>query len=499
MDQARDYQANSIISIRECFLSGFMKVLLWLATGGGKTWVFCRMIKDAHSRGKTAIVIVRGRKLVDQASKRLAREGVPHGVLMAKHWNYRPTLPVQVCSIDTLIARKIFPPADLIVIDEAHLATSDGYKEFLKHYPKAYVVAVTATPYPEKGNLRHVADTIVKPTSMQGLIDDGYLVRFRYFGSEAPDLSEVKVSSTTKDYVSEDLENVMSEAKLTGNIVQHWIDVAYNLPTICFAVNITHSMLLVQRFKERGIAAEHCDADTSDAEREEIIKRVEQGITKIIVNVGIMCTGVDIPCLGAVILARPTKSLNLYIQQAGRGTRPVYEDGFDLSTREGRLSAIAASFKPNCILLDHAGNIEEHGLPTDEPDVDLDGKKKRSISRESKMCKNCFAIYRAPLCPECGIAPLERDTEVNLAESNGKLVELKDIEIDPIKRALKEYKKEASDRKRKPAWVYHKMVDKFGFEKAKPYLPAYFIEKYETSREAEAIFSNSRFKGFGDF
>src|SRR6266567_2858736 len=99
-DDSRDYQTKGMDLIRNEFMKGNRKVLLWLATGGGKTFVFCRMIKDAVAKNKKAIIVVRGRKLVDQASKRLTREHVQHGVHMANHWNYRPTLPVQVCSID---------------------------------------------------------------------------------------------------------------------------------------------------------------------------------------------------------------------------------------------------------------------------------------------------------------------------------------------------------------------------------------------------------------
>lgn len=497
-DQARDYQDLAITEIKAQFLQGIMKVLLWLATGGGKTFIFCKMVKEASLRGKKAIVVVRGRKLVDQASKRLTREGVPHGVFMAKHWNYRPTLPIQVCSIDTLLARGIFPEADLVIIDEAHLATSPGYHEFVSHYPNARFVSVTATPYPEKGTLQHIAQTIVKPTSMVKLIDDGYLVDFRYFGAEHLDLSGVKISSTTKDYIAEDLEKVMVQGQLTGNIISHWKEVVKDLPTICFAVNISHSKYLVERFIEAGIPAAHCDADTPEEEREELIKKLESGEIKILSNVGILCTGVDIPSLGAIIGARPTKSFNLFIQMCGRLTRPIYAAGFDLSTAEGRKAAIAASKKPKGILLDHAGNLGEgaHGFPTDEPDVDLSGKRKLKILRESKTCKKCFCVYREPRCPECGEEAPERSSTVVLEESDDKLREIVQVELDPVKRAHKAFLKEAKETGKKPTWAHYKVVDKFGFEKCLHVLPEWFADKYKKEREASNLFVNSPFKGF---
>ena len=150
------------------------------------------MVKAAVEKKRNAVILVRGRKLVDQASQRLFRENVTHGVLMAGHWNYKPTMPVQVCSVDTLIARKLRPKADLIIIDEAHLAISDGYREVIADYPDAFIVAVTATPYVDK-SLTHVAQTVVHPISMNELIEQGFLVPFRYFAPSTPELDRKSV------------------------------------------------------------------------------------------------------------------------------------------------------------------------------------------------------------------------------------------------------------------------------------------------------------------
>lgn len=414
------------------------------------------MVKQCSERRKRALVVVRGRKLVSQASERLLREGVQHGVYMSGHYNYRPGMPIQVCSIDTLMARGARPEADLIIIDEAHLATSQGYKEFLAQYPDAFVVAVTATPYVD-GGLRHVADSVVHPITMQGLIELGFLVPFRYFAPTTPDLTDVKISRSTKDYVSDQLEGAMVSGQLTGKIVDHWKKIASDRPTICFAVNIHHSKILVKNFNDSGVRAEHCDAESTDEERNAVIKRLESGETKVVCNVGIFCTGVDIPSLGAIVMARPTQSKNLFIQQAGRGTRPFTQ-------------------KDNCILLDHAGNISRHGLPTDELDVDLDGKEKKKAAREFKICKECFAIYVGSKCPECGTEPPPAP-EIEIAETDDQLQELVNVEIDPVLRLYNSLKKEAKSKGRKPAWAMYKLVDKFGFDLASPHLPEWFRNK----------------------
>ncbi len=480
----RDYQEKAVAEIRKEFTSGNRKVLLRLATGSGKTVIFSHMIKTAAERGLHAAVIVRGRKLVDQASRRLARESVPHGVMMANHWRNRPHEKIQVISIDTAISRNLRPKVDLLIIDECHLATSEGYKRFLSDYPEAFVVAVTATPYVEKG-LRHVANKIVHPITMLDLIAQGYLVPFRYFAPSEPDLRNVKVSSSTKDYVNAELGEVMGTSVLTGKVIDHWIKIAQGLPTICFCVNIKHSKMMVEKFLSAGIAAEHCDADSTDNERDQTIRRLESGETKVVCNVGIFCTGIDIVSLGAIIMARPTKSKNLFIQQAGRGTR-IFEG------------------KENCILLDHSGNLHRHGFPTDEPEVDLDGKEKHTNKKEAKLCKECFAYYRGVQCPECGAEPkaVER---VEIEETDDELKEIAQ-ETDLILRELKKLQLEAKNKGRKQAWAFYRLVELYG-SNAMPYIPSWFKNIYTRSvmqnKEKdlfEAVsspdpFSNSPFTG----
>lgn len=220
--QLRPYQQKAIDEIREHFQKGIKKVLLYLSTGGGKTVVFCKVMDSATKRNKKCIMVVRGRKLVSQASKRLTREKIPHGVLMAGHPGYFPSAPIQICSIDTLRARKLYPQADLIIYDEAHFATSPSYMKFIEQYPNAYHLPVTATPFTDKP-LSHIAESVVHPITTQELIDQGYLVNAQYFAPSTVDLSKVKVSSTTKDYVTEDLEAVMNTSAITGDIIENWI------------------------------------------------------------------------------------------------------------------------------------------------------------------------------------------------------------------------------------------------------------------------------------
>lgn len=479
--ELRPYQSQAINEIRVHFKK-VKRVLLWLATGGGKTHCFSFMMIEAKNRGKRCLMIVRGRKLVDQASKRLFKENVTHGVMMNGHWNLRPQAPIQICSIDTLMSRNWRPKADLIVIDEAHMAVSDGYKEFLADYPNAYVVAVTATPYTNK-SMAHIADEIVHPITAQELIDDGFLIRARYFAPTEPNLTGVKTDSKTGDYVTKQLAKAMDKSSIVGDIITHWKRLAENRPTIVFAVSVEHSQHIAAQFCEAGIAAEHEDANTPEAVRNEIEERSRKGITKVIVNVGILTTGVDMPWIKCIVFARPTKSYNLYIQMAGRGTRPVWAPGFDTETREGRLAAVAASDKQDFIILDHAGNVNQHGFINEEPEPNLKGKFKESgFFGKAQKCKACFAYLddgESFPCPKeielvvddkleskiCGWSPPPREVGPrSVLEVAGELKEITaPSQIDKFKcqRYLEEELQKCVDAGKSPWGAYYKAIKRF--------------------------------------
>ena len=461
----RPYQEQALNEIRRHYAASRKKVLLHLATGGGKTLIFCQVMKGAVEKKKKAIIVVRGRELVNQASERLSREGVDHGVFMAGHWRYDPTNPVQVCSVDTLRARSARPEANLIIIDEAHMATSKSYMDFLADYPSAFILAVTATPYVKQG-LKHLADVVVKPIGVQDLMDQGYLVPPRYFAPQSPDLSDVRIRHG--DYVEEDL--FKSVSKIVGNVVEHWKALAQNRPTVCFAVNIEHSINIAAKFNAAGIRAVHIEANTPDAERKHVLAELEAGRIKVVTNVGILCTGVDMPYLGAIIMARPTKSYNLYVQQCGRGTRPFAN-------------------KNDFILLDHAANVNEHGFITDEREATLDPIPKSSKKSSGVLpiitCQECYAIYSPSrtACPECGAV----NEAKKIKTTGGELVE---IGVDNLGIKVKSFiaaKKDVARRKGyKRGWIYYELKKEFGQEIADRYMPKRIVPPWVQRKNTHA-------------
>lgn len=448
--QLRPYQQTAIDQIRQAFSEGHKKVLLWMATGGGKTVVFSYILKEMAKKKRPNVMIVRGRQLVDQASQRLIREEVRHGVRMANHWNKDFSATTQICSVDTLTSRgpEFYPEADLVVIDEAHMATSPSYKKILEHYEGKFILSVTATPWSKDG-LKHLAEKVIHPVTVQELTDLGFLVPARYFAASNPDLTGVKTRNG--DFVEEQLIERMST--ITGDIVPTWKKYAENRPSLYFAININHSLAIRDAFNAAGIPAVHLEAANSFDERNQAIKALVEGRIKVITNVGIMCTGVDIPPVACIGSCRPTKSYNLFIQQAGRGTRP-YEN------------------KKDFLYIDHAGNVLRHGFITDEPELTLD-KEPEDMGLRLKRCKICFTLYEESWCPECG--PLDSDVDRSTREILVVEGELKEIvglpETIIISRRFAALKKQAKENGYKRGWIYYRMVQEFSSEVANRVMP----------------------------
>lgn len=395
---------------------------------------------------------MRGKILVSQASKRLSDMGVQHGIFMA---NEKSHDPIQCCSIDTILSRGIFPDAKFIVVDECHDADSDGYREFLSHYPNALVLGVSATPF---GNLEHVGEKILAPVSIKELIRDGYLVRLRYFAPSTIDVSGVKLDQKTKDFRIGDLAAASQKGTITGDIVSHWKRLGQNRPTLAFCVNIEHAMNMAKAFNDAGIRATTLTG-SDPMERRKFCFENLGSYYQVITSVGVLTRGVDIPHASCLIVARPTRSLALWIQIMGRGTR----------TFPG---------KEDCLILDHAGNCARHGFIENEPSVEeIEEKKtKKQGAPEGPLtytCASCYGVAERPVeaCPYCGEPVPEKERTRSLKEEDG---ELKELLLDPLYEAKKELRRLQKIRKERGfrrGWIYHQMRVRFGEAVANDLVP----------------------------
>ena len=410
----RQYQVDSINDLRKAILKGHKRIVLQLATGGGKTTIASEMIRKANEKGKKCLFLADRIELVEQTSKRLDYEGIDHGIIMGNHERYKPHSINQVCSPQTL-ARRATPAADLVIIDECHVAYGI-HKKMMQAMPNTIFIGLSATPF-TKGLGKLYSNLVVGATTTK-LTDEGYLVPVKVFAPSKPDLT--KLRTVAGDYDEKELFARVNKPKLVADIVDTWIKRGENRPTIGFAVNVLHSQALCEQFKDRGIRAAHIDSYMPTKLREQLVNDFKDGYIKVLFNVGILDKGFDYPEASCLIMARPTKSLMLYIQQAGRVLRPH-------------------PTKEDAIILDHAGNTQAHGFVTDDLPQELDDGTKRKVEPSQKkqeekgtLCTSCAYVKKKYeyKCPCCGFTPKKKDAGIDVEK--GDLLEVTRTKITMV-------------------------------------------------------------------
>ena len=420
--ELREYQNRAVTEIRESIVSGNKKPLVVLSTGAGKSIIFGKIISLAVSKGNVCLFLVHRRNLVFQFKETLKNMfGIDAGVVMSGE-KFAGGLSVYVATVQTYSRRMcleeleqnhFFINADILLTDEAHLSLSPTYTKIFNCYDDKIIIGTTATPMrSDQRGLGDVYDDLIDVIGTRELTAKGFLTPVKYFVPSTPDLSKINIKMG--DYDKKELAGRVDNAKIVGDVVDNWLKYAGGRKTIVFAVNVKHSRHICNAFLKIGISAAHLDARSTDEERDDVFNKMDSDEISVICNVALYQEGMDVPDISCVVMARPTKSLGLYRQCAGRGMR--------ISDNEDDL-----------IFLDHGGVVEEHGLLTDDVVWSLDGKqkawalKKRKEKEKSTFkCESCHYVFESSdNCPICG-SPVKlfgKDVDTvdsDLVELNGK-------------------------------------------------------------------------------
>lgn len=402
----RPYQEDQYAQARALIKEGVRNVLIQSPTGSGKTVLVAQMLKTCAERGYSAFFNVHRRELVKQSVLTLNESaGLDCGIVAAGFPGNRHQR-VQVCSIQTLGRRKhLLGKPHLIIWDEAHHCAAASWDALHKEYPDAVHIGLSATPERLDGTgLKKYFHRIVIGPSVRTLIEQGFLSSYRLFAPTPPDLDGVH--TVAGDYNKKELAAAMRRSSVTGDVISHYRKYADGKRMVVFAWSIEASLEIAAKFNAAGIKAAHLDGETDNATRDMEMERFQRGENLILCNVDLFSEGVDVPAIEAVALLRPTKSLALYLQQVGRALRP-------------------APGKDYAVVLDHAGNCRRHGLPDDEREWSLEGrrKEKQRDAAPIKQCPQCYAVMTvsAESCKHCGFvfAAMPRD----IAQVEGELSE----------------------------------------------------------------------------
>ena len=365
----RDYQINGISNIINK-LTEFKSVLFQMPTGTGKNTLFCEIVRKFTTElypDKKVLIITHRKELVEQVFNRLITDfHLTAGIISSNYIGFQSS-PIQVASIQTLVRREehqkdIF---SLVIIDEAHHALASTYRQLWDFYPASKFLGVTATPIRTNGQgFQDLFDKLITTAPIKWFIKNNYLSDVRYYASHTPDISNIKIRAG--DYDETELSEVMQDKAVMADLVQSYIDFAHGKKMIVFAVNRAHSKKIVEKFNSSGFAAQAIDSLTPTKERREIVDDFRNNKFKILCNVNIFTEGFDCPDVDAVQLARPTKSLTLFIQQVGRCMRPFQNKEYG-------------------VILDNAGLWKEHGLPKMDRNWSLNGTDKNICPTQKEI------------------------------------------------------------------------------------------------------------------
>lgn len=409
----RDYQQTSVEQTRGA-LRHYRSVLLQSPTGSGKTAMASYMLNNVQARQKRGFFICHRRELIDQTAKTFDKIGIDYGYIAAG-MRYDHYKSIYICSIDTLKNRlgKVQAP-DFCVWDEAHHVGAAGWSRVKSAYSSSFHVGLSATPQRLDGKgLDEQFDYLVPGPSVEWLIEQGYLAKYKLFSVPGADMTGVHTKMG--DFVKSESAAVMDKPSITGDIIKHWRKLAADKLTIGFAVSVAHSQHIVAQFNAAGIPAAHLDGTTEKAERARVLKDFALGKIRVVFNVGLFAEGFDIAAnsgidvtVGCVIDAAPTQALGAWLQRCGRALRK--QDG-------------------HAVILDHSGNALRHGMPCMDREWTLEGRKKgqrRSDNEETlpiRQCPECFCIHEPePNCPACGYEYPVQARKVE--EVDGELTEL---------------------------------------------------------------------------
>jgi DNA repair protein RadD len=383
------------------------------------------------------------------------------------------------------------PPADLLVVDEAHHARAETYQRLLAAYPNAVILGLTATPCRGDGRgLGNIFEVLIECPSVAELIGGKYLVETRPYAPVRPDLTGVHIRRG--DYVENELAARMNTAKLVGDVVAHWLRLAERRSTVVFAVDVAHSVHLRNEFRRAGVLAEHLDGSTPIEERDRILAQLASGTIDVVTNCMVLTEGWDQPRVSCLVLARPTKSLGLYRQMVGRCLRP-------------------SPGKADALILDHSGATFEHGFIEDpitwtlseDRRAENKGHKARGTPHAPSLtiCPECSAVrFEGQPCPVCKWRPAPK----------AKAVEVLDGELGWVarnRRATADRRSPddefafyrqlaailAEKRQQNPAirdgWLAHKFKDRmgkwppYGWQGAAPMAPTPAVRAWVKSRD----------------
>lgn len=366
----RDYQAALLEKTVVAFKQGYHRPLVVLGCGGGKSYIFAEMIKRTAGE---VLVLTHRQELKQQHEELLRSLNITNA---------------RVAMILTEANRLgAYGTPKLIITDEAHLSRSNSWMKVIEYYD-TFTVGFTATPIRLDGKpLGDIFDVLIEGVDTKWLIENKRLAPYEYYAPTVVDTSGLRTLGG--DYVISDLEQLMNERAIYGNVIEAYRRFASGERAIAYCVSIGHAEHTAENFNSVGIRAKAISSGTPRTKRQRILDDFRAGKIDILCNVGIISEGISIDEVTCCMLLRPTESIALGIQQMMRCMRYL----------PGKTAKI----------LDFVGNHLRIGLPDESRAWSLDKPlpRRKQLNENGnfyiRSCPECFMTFAtADVCPFCG-------------------------------------------------------------------------------------------------
>ena len=396
----RPYQKELLRDVQAALQSTDDPVMMQLPTGGGKTVIAASLLSKYLTGRRKAVWLTHRRELASQTENMLFKAGV--SATCNINWKPRTKAPRIANGVVILMAQTVgrrtrdiaadvwgsYDVNDLLVIDEAHHAAAEGWERGIRQWP-GKVLGMTATPWrlSKKKGFDHLFGELILGPQVSELQSGKFLCQAnvlvpdtegRILGGKVP---------SHLDYTEKSIEAANANRDvMTARALNFWKEHVTDRQTIIYAVSVGHADNLAALFSEEGIPAEAIHTKTDADARAQAISNFANGRLNVLVNVAIATEGFDLPDASCIVIARPTKSLSLYLQMVGRGLR-LKKDGGD------------------CLILDLAGNVLEHGLPENIREWSLAARGESDDGEAPVVfCEKCQAASPAAShsCKSCG-------------------------------------------------------------------------------------------------
>ncbi len=369
--QLRPYQEDIVSRVSSTIGNSLVEA----PTGAGKTFMAKEIIRREIVKGGSVLIVAPKKTLLKQLQEEF-EEFEPATIHGKK--KYDPEHNVFVSMLQTASNRELGFTPTMIIIDEIHYGFEGKMLEKLLDGFHGTIVGLSATPYNRKGYPLEGFDNHIKDYNLEYMIDNKYLVPIVSYQPVKVDLRNVK--KTAGDYNLKDLDSKFNNIESVMQVVDATKEkILERNQALVFCINILHSEAMAEAYNDAGIPTKAMHSKMTKAEQESAMADFKAGKLKILTNPDMLTTGFDHPPVDTIVLARATKSQNLYKQIVGRGLR--LHDG-----------------KTEAILLDCAGVITDLGLPT------------LPITPKNGGADTVAVL----VCEECG----EKDTLVKTIDNN---------------------------------------------------------------------------------